>query len=200
MSEHHRVHRAQPDDHHRESVRGPHRLARRLRRAARSGRVRVAHRQTVLDGPALLPALVTGTVIAIIGLSLIGADIGLIAGDKTSNFVPKVPVLAPDGHALVQGGKVVQTMNPDSGQVSHIALAAGVIVLIVAITRLFRAFISQTAVLISIVLGTLIAWPMGLLDFSSVSASRWFGMRRPSTSALRSSTPRRSSPCASWSW
>jgi len=95
------------------------------------------------------PPLVTGTVIAIIGLSLIGADIGLIAGDKTSNFVPKVPVLAPDGHALVQGGKVVQTMNPDSGQASHIALAAGVIVLIVAITRLFRAFISQTAVLIS---------------------------------------------------
>jgi uracil-xanthine permease len=125
------------------------------------------------------PPLVTGTVIAIIGLSLIGADIGLIAGDKTSNFVPKVPVLAPDGHALVQGGKVVQTMNPDSGQVSHIALAAGVIVLIVAITRLFRGFISQTTVLISIVLGTLIAWPMGLLDFSSVSSSKWFGIATP---------------------
>ena len=31
------------------------------------------------------PPLVTGTVITMIGLSLIGADIGLIAGDKASS-------------------------------------------------------------------------------------------------------------------
>jgi xanthine/uracil permease len=38
------------------------------------------------------PPLVTGTVIAMIGLSLIGADIGLMAGNKFSNFVAAVPV------------------------------------------------------------------------------------------------------------
>ncbi|MFY9931812.1 MAG: solute carrier family 23 protein [Streptosporangiaceae bacterium] len=38
------------------------------------------------------PPLVTGTVIAMIGLSLIGADIGLIAGNKSGNFVAAVPV------------------------------------------------------------------------------------------------------------
>jgi uracil-xanthine permease len=125
------------------------------------------------------PPLVTGTVISIIGLSLIGANIGLIAGDKTSSFVPAIPVLAPDGHAMVQNGEVVTRMNPDAGQLSHIALAAIVVALIVAITRLFRGFISQTAVLISIVLGTLIAWPMGLLDFSSVGDAKWFGITEP---------------------
>ncbi len=125
------------------------------------------------------PPIVTGTVIAMIGLSLIGADIGLIAGNKFSNFVPAVPVLNADGSAKVANGSVVTTMNPDSGQISHIALAAGVILLIVVITRLFRAFIGQTAVLISIVIGTLIAWPMGLVDFSSVSQSKWIGISEP---------------------
>jgi NCS2 family nucleobase:cation symporter-2 len=125
------------------------------------------------------PPLVTGTVIMMIGLSLIGADIGLIAGDKTGNFTPKVPVLDATGHAQVKGGQVVTAMNPDSGQVSHIVLAALVILLIVLISRFFRGFLGQTAVLISIVIGTLIAWPMGFVDFSQVAQSGWLGISAP---------------------
>jgi uracil-xanthine permease len=125
------------------------------------------------------PPLVTGTVIMMIGLSLIGADVGLIAGGKTSNFVAKIPALDSTGHPIMRNGQVVTTINPDSGQISHIALAATVILLIVLISRFFSGFASQTAVLISIVLGTLIAWPMGLLDFSSVSRSGWIGISAP---------------------
>src|ERR1700678_1663854 len=47
--------------------------------------------------------------------------------------------------------------------------------LIVVITRLFRGFVSQIAVLLSIVIGTLVAWPMHLLNFSSVHSSKWVG-------------------------
>jgi NCS2 family nucleobase:cation symporter-2 len=125
------------------------------------------------------PPLVTGTVIAMIGLSLIGADIGLIAGDKTGSFTPKIPVLDATGNAQVKDGQVVTAMNPDAGQVSHIVLAAAVILLIVLISRFFRGFLGQTAVLISIVLGTLIAWPMGLVDFSQVAQSGWLGISAP---------------------
>jgi uric acid transporter len=125
------------------------------------------------------PPLVTGTVIMMIGLSLIGADIGLIAGDKTGSFNAKVPVLDAAGNPVIQGGQVVTQMNPDSGQVSHIVLAAIVILLIVAISRFFHGFVGQTAVLISIIIGTLIAWPMGLVDFSSVAQSGWFGIAAP---------------------
>ena len=125
------------------------------------------------------PPLVTGTVIAMIGLSLIGADIGLIAGDKTGTFTPKVPVLDAAGNAQVKGGQVVTAMNPDAGQVSHIVLAAVVILLIVLISRFFRGFLGQTAVLISIVVGTLIAWPMGFVDFSQVAQSGWLGISAP---------------------
>ena len=59
------------------------------------------------------PPLVTGTVIAVIGLSLIGADVSLIAG--------------PDSTAA------------SYGYVSHIGLAALVVLMIVLISRLTRA-------------------------------------------------------------
>ena len=95
------------------------------------------------------PPLVTGTVICVIGLSLIGADAGLIAGDN--------PAAA------------------SYGEIPHIALAGLVILLIVVISRVFRGFIRQIAVLLSIAIGTLAAWPMGLDDFSSAKGEAWFG-------------------------
>ncbi|HXP53888.1 MAG TPA: nucleobase:cation symporter-2 family protein [Streptosporangiaceae bacterium] len=130
------------------------------------------------------PPLVTGTVIAMIGLSLIGADIGLIAGNKFSNFVAAVPVTTTvNGKTYAEystaTGSVVTTMNTDSGQISHILLAAAVILMIIIITRVFRGFIGQTAVLISIILGCFIAWPMHLLSFSGVGSAKWFGISQP---------------------
>ncbi|MBE7195720.1 MAG: purine permease [Gordonia polyisoprenivorans] len=98
------------------------------------------------------PPLVTGTVIAIIGLSLIGADVSLIAGDSTSK---------------------------DYGQMSHIGLAGLVVLFIIVLSRVFRGFIGQTAVLISIILGSLVAWPMGLLHFPDVSSADWVGFPNP---------------------
>ncbi len=68
------------------------------------------------------PPLVTGTVITVIGLSLIGADVSLIAGNVATD---------------------------------------------------------QAAVLLAIAIGTLIAWPMRLDDFSTVASSGWFGIARP---------------------
>jgi len=130
------------------------------------------------------PPLVTGTVIAMIGLSLIGADIGLIAGNKFSNFVAAVPVTTTvNGKTYAEystaTGSVVTTMNIDSGQISHILLAAAVIGMIILITRLFSGFIGQTAVLISIIIGCFIAWPMGLMKFTGVGSSKWFGISPP---------------------
>jgi xanthine permease len=112
------------------------------------------------------PPLVTGTVITVIGLSLIGADVSLIAGSSATDSV-------------IRGGQVVSVPDPAYGHVSHIVLAAVVILIIVAINRFTRGFFSQTAVLLAIIVGTLIAWPMHLDDFSSVASSGWFGIARP---------------------
>ena len=95
------------------------------------------------------PPLVTGTVITVIGLSLIGADVSLIAG--------------PDSTAA------------SYGYVSDIGLAALVVLMIVLISRLTQGFLSQIAVLLSILIGVLVAWPMGLDHFSSVLHTNWFG-------------------------
>src|SRR5579875_222390 len=94
------------------------------------------------------PPLVAGTVICIIGLSLAGADISLITGGP--------------------GDKL-------QGSITRIALAGIVVLLILVISRVFRGFIGQIAVLLSLVIGTVIAAPFGLVDFSNVSAAKWFG-------------------------
>jgi NCS2 family nucleobase:cation symporter-2 len=91
------------------------------------------------------PPLVTGTVIAVIGLSLIGAGTGLITDSKPS------------------------------ATVSQYLLAMLVVAIIVIVTKYGKGFISQIAVLVSIIVGLLVAWPMGLLHFDSVNQVSWLG-------------------------
>jgi uric acid transporter len=95
------------------------------------------------------PPLVTGTTICIIGLSLAGADISLIA-DRTVN-----------------GSYVVSP--------SRMGLAALVLLLILVISRAFRGFIGQIAVLLSIVIGTVVASFMHLVNFGNLGSAAWFG-------------------------
>jgi NCS2 family nucleobase:cation symporter-2 len=99
------------------------------------------------------PPLVSGCVICVIGLSLIGADAGLIAGND-----PK---------------------SPDYGQISRVALAGLVILLIVLLHKFGRGLVSQLAVLLSIAIGTVVAVPMGLVDLSGVDRAGWLGISHP---------------------
>ena len=132
------------------------------------------------------PPLVTGTVITIIGLSLVGADASLITGKSTTNLP-----FSGDGAGIVvtdpsegfkavtnAGGSASVTVD-DYGLVSHIALAGLVILVMILVTRFFKGFIGQIAVLIGILVGTLVAWPMGLLNFGEVKNSSWFGVSEP---------------------
>jgi uric acid transporter len=99
------------------------------------------------------PPLVSGTVITVIGLSLIGVATGLITGGDP-------------------GAK-------DYAQPRNVLLAAAVVVCIVAVGRFARGFLGQVSVLVGLALGTLAALPMGLGDFSATSSARWFGMAHP---------------------
>ena len=99
------------------------------------------------------PPVVTGSVITIIGLSLISAAAGLIAGNDPA--------------------------APGYGDLTHLALAGGIVLLIVLITRFARGFLGQVAVLTGLVVGALVAIPMGLTDFSGVPAAPWFGVATP---------------------
>ncbi|MGW0577166.1 nucleobase:cation symporter-2 family protein [Streptomyces sp. NPDC002920] len=99
------------------------------------------------------PPLVSGSVITVIGLSLIGVAAGLIAGlDPTAK---------------------------DYAAPSHLALAGGIVLLIVVVSRFTSGFLSQLGVLLGLLGGTLVAVPMGLTDFSSVGDADWLGLASP---------------------
>mgnify|MGYP000897624404 CR=1 FL=1 len=108
------------------------------------------------------PPLVTGVVISVIGLSLIGASIELIAG--------KVNLTNPDG---------TLKPNPDFAPIPNVLLAGLVILLIVVFTRFLKGFWSQIAVLLAMVVGTIVAIPMNLVNMSRVGDAGWFGVSRP---------------------
>ncbi|MFE9428378.1 nucleobase:cation symporter-2 family protein [Kitasatospora sp. NPDC006697] len=99
------------------------------------------------------PPLVSGSVITVIGLSLIGVAAGLIAGNDST--------------------------AKDYAAPSHLALAGGIVLLIVLVNRFTSGFLSQLGVLLGLIVGTLVAVPMGLTDFSSVDGADWFGLASP---------------------
>ena len=99
------------------------------------------------------PPVVTGTIITIIGISLLPVAVNWSAGGNPS--------------------------APNYGNVGFIAIAFVVLVLILIIYRSFKGFISNIAVLLGLIIGTLIAIPFGLADFSGVATAAWVGITTP---------------------
>ena len=101
----------------------------------------------------LFPPVVTGTVITVIGFTL-------------------VPVAALDA-----GGG-----NPeaaDFGSLQNIAFAGGTLLFILLIYRFFRGFLSTVAVLLGLVVGSVVAWAFGIVDFGAVGQAGWVGVTTP---------------------
>src|SRR5438876_8930867 len=96
----------------------------------------------------LFPPVVTGTVITIIGITL-------------------VPV------AILNAGGGVPTA-PDFASLKNLAFAAGTLLLILIIYRFFRGFLSTIAVLLGLVIGTSVAAAFGLVDFCG-GGKAWLG-------------------------
>lgn len=93
------------------------------------------------------PPVVTGTVITLIGATL-------------------VPVAAD----WVGGGQVG---DPGYGSALNIGIAITVFLIILVINRYGKGVISNAAVLIGIVIGYLICIPFGMVDFSQVAEASW---------------------------
>ncbi|OXM50552.1 uracil permease [Amycolatopsis thailandensis] len=99
------------------------------------------------------PPLVSGTLLVVIGISLIGPGVGLIAGHDTT--------------------------SPDYARPANIGLAFGVIAVIVLFTRVLRGFANQIGPLLALVIGLAAAVPMGLVSFDGVADAAWFGLASP---------------------
>lgn len=99
------------------------------------------------------PPLVSGTVLTVVGISLIGVAGGLIVGSDPKSATYGAP--------------------------SNIALATVVLLIALACTTLGRGVWSQLGVLIALVAGVLIAVPMGLVRLDGVSDAAWLGVPHP---------------------
>ena len=99
------------------------------------------------------PPVVVGSIITVIGLSLISVAAGLILGnDPTSGDYANIP---------------------------DIGLALLVVAVIVAVTRFVRGLLGQLAVMAGLVVGTVVAALMGDVDLGAVGDASWVGFTRP---------------------
>lgn len=98
------------------------------------------------------PPIVTGSVVMIIGSSLIGVAINNAAGGVGS---------------------------PTFGSLPNLFLAALTLICIILINRFFQGYMRAISVLLSLIVGTIIAAFMGMVDFSLVNQASWFHMVEP---------------------
>lgn len=98
------------------------------------------------------PPVVTGSVVVIIGTSLIGAAMGNIVG---------------------------QPNTPGFASLTNLSLAGITLLSIVLMNRFFSGYMKSISVLLSLIIGTTVAWFMGLVNFSVVGQASWFHMVEP---------------------
>ncbi len=97
------------------------------------------------------PTVVTATTLTMIGLSLI-----------------------PVAITNMGGGSGVE----DFGAPKYLGLALFTILIVIVCNRFFKGFAQSLSVLIALVVGTIVAIPLGLVDMSVVSEAAWFGLPR----------------------
>jgi uric acid transporter len=98
------------------------------------------------------PPVVIGSIITIIGVSLLPVAVTWAGGDPSAD---------------------------DFGSPPNIALAFAVLVIILVIYRFFGGFISRIAVLLGLIIGTIIATIAGVTDFGGVSEAAVLGITTP---------------------
>ena len=113
----------------------------------------------------LFPAVVTGTIITIIGISLMRIGVGWAEG-------PVTVFQMADGV-----GKVVP--NPNRDALDGLGVALFVLLAILALTKFARGFIGNIAVLLGIVLGAVLAVILGKMSFAAVATAPWLGVVLP---------------------
>ncbi len=114
----------------------------------------------------LFPPVVTGTIILVIGISLMRVGINWAGGG-----LPTV-IKVVDG---VRG----DFPNPAYGQLTGLGVALFVLLVILALVRWGRGFVANVAVLLGIVAGSVLASLLGFMHFEKVAAAAWIDVVVP---------------------
>jgi NCS2 family nucleobase:cation symporter-2 len=142
------------------------------------------------------PPVVTGTIIAVIGISLMRIGINWIFGNP---FGPTAPSVVNPEHAkwladaaaaaaapgstlapLPKGLALVGSVpNPKYADLGGVGVAALVLASILLISKFAKGFLSNISVLLGIVIGGVVATSMGLMNFDKVAKAEWFALVLP---------------------
>lgn len=114
----------------------------------------------------LFPPVVTGTIIMVIGITLMRIGINWAGGG--------LPMLTK----VVDGEKGLFA-NPAYGQLTGLAIALFVLVVILALTKWGKGFIANVAVLLGLIAGSAVAAALGLMHFEKVATAPWVEMVLP---------------------
>lgn len=137
------------------------------------------------------PPVVTGTIIAVIGISLMRIGINWIFGNP---FGPTAPSVVNPDHAkwladataaatapgsalpaLPKGLSLAPSVpNPKYADLTGFGVASLVLISILLITRFAKGFIANISVLLGIIIGGVVATAMGLMNFDKVAKAAWF--------------------------
>ena len=114
----------------------------------------------------LFPPVVTGTIILVIGISLMRVGINWAGGGlpTLTRVVDGVPGAFP---------------NPGYGQLQGLAIALFVLIVILALIRWGSGFVANVAVLLGIVAGAIVATVLGAMHFEKVVSAPWIDVISP---------------------
>ncbi len=138
------------------------------------------------------PPVVTGTIIAVIGISLMRVGINWIFGNP---FGPTAPNVVDPAHLkwladitspgsatppLPKGLAIMPSVpNPKYADMTGVGIAALVLVSILLIVKYAKGFIANISVLLGIVIGAVVASAMGIMTFEKVGKAQWFDIVLP---------------------
>ncbi len=144
------------------------------------------------------PPVVTGTIIAIIGISLMRVGVGWALGGPAplaqSVDVPKLVAMVDAAKATADAaaaanpaaaapsiklGPIPMKDNPNYGALDNLAVAGFVLAVILGLVKYTRGFVSNIAVLLGIVAGCIAAVAMGKMNFDKVAKAHWFDVVTP---------------------
>ena len=138
------------------------------------------------------PPVVTGTIIAIIGISLMRVGVGWALGGPAHLAqgvdVPKLVQMVDGAKARAAEagvelaklpGPIPMVDNTSYGALDTMAVAAFVLVVILLLVRYGRGFVANIAVLLGIVVGCVVAVVMGKMHFDKVAKADWFDVVTP---------------------
>ena len=147
------------------------------------------------------PPVVTGTIIAIIGISLMRVGVGWAMGGPAplaqSVDVPRLVAMVDSARAAAEAasapirlaGPIPMADNPNYGALDNMAVAAAVLVFILLLVKYAKGFFANISVLLGIVAGCIVAAGMGKMNFDKVGKAHWFDLVTPFAFGMPSFDP-----------